>query len=130
MNPIRTQALIMADADNVATALTLLPSGSQVSPVDKSGNSMAPIQILEDVRPGHKIALTEIPAGEEIFKYGVSIGYASLDIAQGSLVHVHNARSNRIDIPPGIITEILKQMGLEEKEIGPVKSPMGGDHAV
>ena len=129
MNEIRTKALIMADADNVATALTLLPQGSEVRPMDKQGKSLDPIRVLEDIRPGHKIALAAVSAGEEVFKYGVSIGYASLDIARGSLVHVHNTRSNRIDIPEGIITEILKQMELTDKKVGPVKRS-GGDHAV
>ncbi len=43
---------------------------------------------------GHKIALTAIPAGTKIIKYGVPIGSAVFDIAAGEHVHVHNMKSD------------------------------------
>lgn len=39
---------------------------------------------------GHKIAVTDIPKGAHIMKYGESIGAASTDIKKGDYVHVHN----------------------------------------
>ncbi len=44
---------------------------------------------------GHKIALTDIPAGGDVIEYGVRIGVATTDIAAGDHVHVHNLRSAR-----------------------------------
>ncbi|GAB4575621.1 MAG: UxaA family hydrolase [Anaerolineae bacterium] len=44
---------------------------------------------------GHKIALRDIPRGEQVIKYGLSIGTASQDIKAGDHVHIHNVESNR-----------------------------------
>jgi altronate dehydratase small subunit len=48
-----------------------------------------------DIPYGHKIALASIAAGEQVIKYGLSIGSASTDIKAGDHVHVHNVESNR-----------------------------------
>lgn len=54
---------------------------------------------LEDGRPcaqgipfGHKVALKSMAIGEPVLKYGVAIGVATQNIAQGDHVHVHNCR--------------------------------------
>ena len=44
----------------------------------------------QDVPFGFKIALTDISKGEQIHKYGESIGIASAHIKLGDMVHVHN----------------------------------------
>lgn len=46
---------------------------------------------LED---GHKYALRDIKAGENIIKYGNPIGHAIVDIARGEHVHNHNIKTN------------------------------------
>ncbi len=46
---------------------------------------------LED---GHKYALLDIPAGENIIKYGNPIGHATEDIKKGDHVHSHNMKTN------------------------------------
>lgn len=43
---------------------------------------------------GHKIALRDIAEGEEIIKYGYSIGHAVKMIKKGEHVHVHNVKTN------------------------------------
>ena len=43
---------------------------------------------------GHKYALRDIAAGENIVKYGVPIGRATEDIAPGQWVHTHNMATN------------------------------------
>ena len=47
-----------------------------------------------NIRPGipfgHKVAVTVIRRGEAVVKYGVVIGHALDDIAEGEHVHVHN----------------------------------------
>ena len=50
---------------------------------------------LED---GHKYALRDIKAGENIIKYGYPIGHATCDIAKGEHVHTHNVKTNLGDI--------------------------------
>lgn len=44
---------------------------------------------------GHKVALRAIKQGDEVIKYGHSIGRAIADIAAGEHVHVHNVKTNR-----------------------------------
>ena len=46
---------------------------------------------LED---GHKYALRDIKAGEDIIKYGNPIGHATVDIKKGEHVHTHNVKTN------------------------------------
>lgn len=46
---------------------------------------------LED---GHKYALRDIRAGENIIKYGNPIGHAVVDIKKGEHVHNHNIKTN------------------------------------
>ena len=43
---------------------------------------------------GHKYALRDIKAGENIIKYGNPIGHAIVDIAKGEHVHNHNIKTN------------------------------------
>lgn len=43
---------------------------------------------------GHKYAICEIKAGENVIKYGSPIGHATVDIAIGEHVHTHNVKTN------------------------------------
>ena len=43
-----------------------------------------------NVENGHKYAITDIPKGTPVIKYGNPIGYATCDIAAGEHVHSHN----------------------------------------
>ena len=47
-----------------------------------------------DVANGHKYALCDIPAGENVIKYGNPIGHALCDIREGEHVHIHNLKTN------------------------------------
>ena len=86
-------ALILADADNVATAIDDLESGAEI-PV-RLGKEVRMVKALERIPFGFKIAIADIPRGGEVIKYGESIGKASSDIKNGSLVHVHNLEGAR-----------------------------------
>jgi altronate dehydratase small subunit len=79
-------------ADNVATAIREVSEGETVT-VDV-GDDEVVVDVLEDVRFGHKIALEDIERGDTIIKYGLSIGQASEEIDAGEWVHVHNVESN------------------------------------
>ena len=67
------KSIIINPKDNVAVALEDLPNG---------------------IPRGHKFALCNIAAGENIIKYGMPIGHAICDIAQGEWVHTHNLKTN------------------------------------
>ena len=70
--------------DNVLVAL---------SPLEK-GETLQGVTALENVPQGHKMALRDIRAGENVIKYGFPIGHALQDIPAGSWVHTHNVKTN------------------------------------
>ncbi len=83
--------IILSDKDNVATALVDLPAGDYMS---GSGENQTSITVLEDIKAGFKLALSDIGKGESIYKYGYVIGLATEDIEKGRYVHVHNLISS------------------------------------
>ena len=50
--------------------------------------------VAVDLESGMKYAASNIRRGENIIKYGVAIGRAAADIAEGESVHVHNVLSS------------------------------------
>jgi altronate hydrolase len=82
-------AIVIAAADNVATALEPIAAGRTIT----AGAST--VVAAEPIPRGHKIALRAIRAGDVVTKYGSPIGTASSDIAAGAHVHTHNVASAR-----------------------------------
>ena len=56
------------------------------------GETQVPLD--RDLGLGHKIALRDIEPGEKILKFGFPIGSATMAIAAGAHVHVHNMKSD------------------------------------
>lgn len=75
-----TTVIRIKEADNVAVAVHDLPAGAQVLPG---------LIALDPIPQAHKISLTDIPAGGEIVRYGVVLGYAKSDIPAGSWINEH-----------------------------------------
>lgn len=50
--------------------------------------------MLEGELRGHKVALRDIKAGENVIKYGYPIGHATADIKAGEHIHTHNLKTN------------------------------------
>ena len=75
-----TTVIRIKEADNVAVAVHDLPAGAQVLPG---------LTALDPIPQAHKIALTDIPAGGEIVRYGVVLGYAKSDIPAGRWINEH-----------------------------------------
>ena len=73
--------------DNVVVALRDIKKGDTVKGEDKE------VLVLDDVARGHKIAISDIPSGSPVVKYGNRIGLASVYIKAGSHVHTHNVRT-------------------------------------
>ena len=70
--------------DNVAVALTAIPSGTEFAGVTASA----------DIPQGHKMALKSMAENDQVVKYGFSIGHATVAIAPGDWVHTHNMKTN------------------------------------
>ena len=73
--------------DPVALARRELAPGTELS---GPGHHIA---VRDTVPHGHKLALVDIAAGEQVLKYGQPIGIATQPIAAGEHVHEHNLRS-------------------------------------
>ena len=70
--------------DNVAVALRPVTAGTVFQG----------IAALQDIPQGHKMALLPLAAGEQVVKYGFSIGSATAAVEAGSWVHTHNVKTN------------------------------------
>lgn len=68
------------DTDNVAVAVRDLSAGTEV---------LQGLTVLDNIPQAHKIALVDIPAGGEIIRYGVILGYAKDDIHKGQWINEH-----------------------------------------
>jgi altronate hydrolase len=80
----RANAILLHPDDSVAVAARDLETGTAVAAGGRS------VRLAEAVRQGHKVALSPVPAGQPVLKYGQTIGFATADIEPGSWVHVHN----------------------------------------
>jgi len=94
--------------DNVATALHELTPGR----VEIRGAKALELEATAEIPVGHKIALRDILPGEDIKKYGVTIGRATQRIEKGSWVHLHcmqsvyDQRSSHLDVLTGAPKDI------------------------
>ena len=83
----------ISDRDNVAVAVQDLPAGTEVLPGIVTQNA---------IPQAHKIALTDIPAGGDIIRYGVTLGYAKNPIRTGQWINEH-----MLDLPESPSVENL-----------------------
>lgn len=74
--------------DNTIVSLKELNKGLIIQDGDDT------IELLDDVKPGHKIASRDIESGEDIIKYGYPIGRAKENIQKGQWIHTHNTKTN------------------------------------
>jgi len=80
--------LHLTKTDNVAVALHDIKAGETAS-----GDGLS-LTAGTDVPRGHKLALTRLPAGSPVIKYGAPIGHLTQDVEAGAWVHSHNLATN------------------------------------
>lgn len=71
-------------ADNVAVALRSIPVGTVYEGISAN----------VDIPQGHKMSLKLLETGDQVIKYGFSIGHTTAPIAPGDWVHTHNMATN------------------------------------
>ncbi|WP_027624244.1 UxaA family hydrolase [Clostridium lundense] len=74
--------------DNVVVALTDLRKGQIIQIQGEE------VELKEDIKKGHKIAIKDIVKNEDIIKYGFPIGHAIKHIYKGEFIHSHNIKTN------------------------------------
>jgi altronate dehydratase small subunit len=90
---MKRDAIAIKQEDNVATALRTL-NPNDVASIGV-GTETVPLAVIEAIEFGHKFALRDISAGQDIVKYGEVIGRATADIPAGCHAHVQNIESLR-----------------------------------
>ncbi len=88
-------ALMHAAGDDVAVVITDIAAGVEVRVVTIDGEEAGAVEVVEDISLGHKFATRDISAGDEVIKYGRTIGKATQRISKGGHVHTHNVKSVR-----------------------------------
>ena len=78
----KNRIITLHTKDNVAIALADIAAGETV---DSSG-----LKLVQSVKQGHKIAISPISAGQNVLRYGQTIGQATANIGAGEHVHVQN----------------------------------------
>ncbi|WP_202108727.1 UxaA family hydrolase [Succinivibrio dextrinosolvens] len=74
--------------DVVAVALDDLKAGQTVK------TAQGDVTLKDDITRGHKFALYDLNEGDQIIKYGYSIGHATCPIQKGQHVHSQNVKTN------------------------------------
>jgi altronate dehydratase small subunit len=88
------EAFIIDPKDNVGTLFIQDGTPGKKIAVQVSGKP-AQLELRENVPFAHKFAIRRISKGDQVIKYGYSIGTATVDIEPGQHVHIHNTESNR-----------------------------------
>ena len=82
--------LFLNENDNIAVCLEDLTIGAKIS---QAGFDL---EVKNQIPRGHKIAIKPIKKNEGVIKYGERMGHATMDIAVGEHVHVHNVLGDRL----------------------------------
>ncbi len=72
-----------------------LAAGTEAGAVTLDGLSISLIKTVEDIPLGHKIAMHDIPKGNQVLEYGYPIGMTTASILKVAHVHTHNLKSLR-----------------------------------
>ena len=83
-----TKYIRIHPSDNVVVAIQSLVAGSII---EIDGRS---IVLVSDIPAGHKVALQDLSAGDQIIKYGCPIGHACESIDSGAWVNEKNIKTN------------------------------------
>ena len=86
---MRKRCLIIDPRDSVAVLL---------EPAQKDDHIETPygeIRLLEDIEFAHKVAILDHETKQQVYKYGVEIGYMAESAPKGTWIHSHNMRCDR-----------------------------------
>ena len=75
-------------ADSVVVCLEAMKKGDAVEVDGKT------VTLNQDTPAGHKVLITDAPAGTNIIKYGYPIGHAITDLKAGDWVNENNLKTN------------------------------------
>lgn len=82
-------SILLHENDGAAVALRDIRMGETIL-IEELSKS---IKATEDITKGHKFAVKEIAQGDNVLKFGYSIGIATEHIMEGSWIHTHNLKT-------------------------------------
>ena len=83
-----SRLIILSPDDTIAVARCGIDRGNDVMLAGQV------VTLATAVSMGHKLALRAMKPGDKVLKYGVPIGSATVAIAVGDHVHLHNMKSD------------------------------------
>jgi len=89
------KAIAHKKGDVVAVAVADLTPGETIQARVLDESHAVTVMVREAIPLGHKVALFDVPQGQDVIEYGERIGRATQAIAAGAHVHVHNVKSVR-----------------------------------
>ena len=82
--------------DNVGVAVVEgLSANTDAFGVVTENDSTFAVHVKQDIPIGHKVALTDLKAGDTAIKYGQDVGKIIKDVARGEHVHTANLKTKR-----------------------------------
>jgi altronate dehydratase small subunit len=90
---VTAKVWVIAPQDNVGTVVGSGGEATQTLPI--IGARDGTIQLTSPIPHGHKLALSPLPRGADVIKYGVVIGRLVQRVNVGDHVHIHNLESLR-----------------------------------
>ena len=116
---MKINALLMDESDNVVTCVSEVATGENV--VYRKGEELLTIQAKQDIPYCHKIALTDLPEGAEVIKYGELIGKTDCAVDAGHLVNHENIHG----VPRDYDSELVEDSGETAEPLRTVKTGDG-----
>lgn len=91
-----THFLVHNESDSVGVAVVEgIEAGMELTGWVMETDGTITIGAKDPIPLGHKIAMTDLPEGETVLKYGHDIGRTIASIGKGHHVHVHNTKTKR-----------------------------------
>ena len=90
------QFLVHNPKDNVGVVVVEdLEAGTKMFGVTTEDNSTSNLSAKDDIPIGHKVALTNLKAGDTVIKYGENVGVMIGAAKKGEHVHTHNLKTTK-----------------------------------
>lgn len=100
---MQINALLMDPKDNVVTTVADIAAGAAV--VWQNGTGFCKLTALEAIPNCHKVALTDLNAGNEVIKYGESLGVMTQPVQKGGWV----SHMNLVSVPRDYASEMIPE---------------------
>ena len=102
---MKINALMIDETDNVVTCVDEVSKGSEV--FYRKGNDILSVKAIDDIPYCHKVALKDFPEGDDVIKYGESLGKTNCAVKKGGWLYDGNMHS----VPRDYDSELIDVTG-------------------